>query len=818
MSSSLNQAAGVCCPDATSCLQSLSVLRPLSCTSVYRSIGELTSKLRAELNKLDLEYRSESLGHESEFILESMRHIRLLAEAASKHNNSTVPEHERCLVGGYILGSIGRVEDLCFDAASTGAGAIGILDSLDKVKKVKSRIERFMLQRLGPVLEDFTFTVQFVEKYCQSFWNTNNDLAVYIPKLLKACENPQDKLDTNNGCTAVNEVRHRMAKETNSLQTLNSYEQYRLEKAKEIREYIAQVRQSALDFLHDGIRDGEIAHNTRQLGAKTKSMAAPFLLLVPNTLEKLRLVCELILNWLEMDKAYGPQIDEDLAHLQRIRNQYVRFQREVANSVTHWRYKQNRLTEDFQTLQTTVARMNSHRQRVASEYEAAELELDKLEILAKTTEIQYKQLRQKQKVYEKAQAARAQMKRHSEAIRLWQRAKHTMRSVFIAKKFQQHLIIMFKEDSDEKIIRRSREHKQGHSSKLSRTSRTVHGTEAASESGKTHNMERSRTLRVDPYEVDECMKRLLDLIHIRIPAAKRRKQEMRQRIKWFHQRDAELQTLRDQRELASRNCIQSESENSTILMILEKIDKAVRLLQHVRHLKTSPQTIRKLSLGKELKMLPDGINSGAESFEKTNHKEHIRECGTMETKSDQLFNKALKYVAEHIGNDWRSLFYSLPFDPPRGTVEMEQILARTSQRMPRADQIELTTVILFIWKQTNFAASLDLLCHALSSIGRDKLVTRIIRRYQKAGKKQENGRSPKISKKLGSASSNARGAVSSALTRNIQRLILPPISPPVHDLLESKLVRVPFVRHEPKWVGLPIVITKSPARQCIAAR
>ncbi|CAH8633387.1 unnamed protein product [Dicrocoelium dendriticum] len=155
--------------------------------------------------------------------------------------------------------------------------------------------------------------------------------------------------------------------------------------------------------------------------------------------------------------------------------------------------------------------------------------------------------------------------------------------------------------------------------------------------------------------------------------------------------------------------------------MLETIDKAVRILRRVRRLKASSITVTKLAHDIELVPMSGGSEiSTAETQAVTKE--------TEVTWSDKKRRAVIQYVAKHIGPDWPSLFYSLPFSPPRGRLELEAMATRLMRSSPRGDHTVLAHNALNQWCQMNLTADPQMLCQTLMRIHRVQLAKWVCRK------------------------------------------------------------------------------------------
>ncbi|KAF6770645.1 hypothetical protein AHF37_10953 [Paragonimus kellicotti] len=229
--------------------------------------------------------------------------------------------------------------------------------------------------------------------------------------------------------------------------------------------------------------------------------------------------------------------------------------------MTHWRFQQSRVVDEISQLNSLLTQMSGRRTEVQNEFALAELEVDKLELIAHSL------LRNKRTKNRQADGLNNQNE----------------------------------ED-------KSRQTDRKYSTRLSNAEikRDKPTTRARVEF-------RSRPISVNPAEIEECKRRLLQLNQKRIPVAKRKKAEAKMRLQWFHQKSVQLSRLCEQQKQYQLRQTKAETKFNFFQTILQTIDKATVVLQHVRSLKANPMTIRKLANNMELKTLQMSWHNLAES-------------------------------------------------------------------------------------------------------------------------------------------------------------------------------------------------------------
>ncbi|KAF8565381.1 hypothetical protein P879_11144 [Paragonimus westermani] len=253
-------------------------------------------------------------------------------------------------------------------------------------------------------------------------------------------------------------------------------------------------------------------------------------------------------------------------------------------------------------------------------------EIAYLSILEFQIKIRSEQLQHDYEMQQVEKAKELEAARRAEAKHNWLRVKITMRTKMIVDQFRAELKHPQTESSNERLVHNKRT-KSRHTDELKNHSKedesrqtdrkySTRLSNAEVKLGKPVNRARvefrSRPISVNPAEIVECKQRLLQLNQKRIPVANRKKTEAKMRLQWFHQKSAQLSQLCERQKQYQLRQTKAESKFNFFQTILQTIDKASVVLNHVRSLKANPMTIRKIANNMELKTLQMSLRNLAE--------------------------------------------------------------------------------------------------------------------------------------------------------------------------------------------------------------
>ncbi|KAF5399865.1 hypothetical protein PHET_06325, partial [Paragonimus heterotremus] len=294
--------------------------------------------------------------------------------------------------------------------------------------------------------------------------------------------------------------------------------------------------------------------------------------------------------------------------------------------MTHWRFQQTRVVDEISQLNSLLTQMSERRTQVRNEFALAELEVDKLELLAHSIKIRSDQLQHDYEMQQFEKAKELEAAKRAEAKHNWLRVRITMRTKMIVDQFRVGLKHPQRQRSNERLMRnkrvknrqtdglksqneeeKSRETDRKYSTRLSNA-----GVKREKPVTRARVEFRSRPISVNPAEIEECKQRLLQLNQKRIPVAQRKKTEAKMRLQWFHQKSVQLSQLCEQQKQYQIRQTKAETKCNFFQTILQTIDKATVVLHHVRSLKANPMTIRKLANNMELKTLQMTMHNLAE--------------------------------------------------------------------------------------------------------------------------------------------------------------------------------------------------------------
>ncbi|KAG5452861.1 hypothetical protein CSKR_111359 [Clonorchis sinensis] len=786
-------------------------IQPQNSANVYEAAQTAIKKLEADLDTLEEAYYGTSEKKAESFILYSMDHVRRLALVALSQLNNGIRESNEHLDGGFVLDSSSKIESLCYEVTGARKREPHVTDSLTAVRKLRQHIRRFMIKRLRPILDGFAETKAFVEKYCQSFWDMSYKGQLRVPALAEPGE------DSDASSEAVRMEMIERARERNLLDVLNNYERFRADSVEDIDKSLFDIREKAIEFCQDGVRYEELCMSAQNLGDKTRSQAAPFLLLFPHAIDVLQKVSEKLWNWLDTDKHYVGQLVRELNYIQHQRPRFIQYQRHAFDRAGHWEFEQSRLNTELAKLSALLAQNWGRRQQFQTEYELAEQELKELQNEAHESqrilaELLYQYHSERARQMKEREAMRRERARY-----YWQLVKTKVKSRLLMKQFKA-------ERSDKRHISPGERSVKKHQTNVSSdpTGNRVkaleyvgynHGPEpikghSTGSKGTIFGTSRREAPAFDQHELRKVKEQVDELLRVRIPATEHKMQEAAKRIRWISQKDAKMKRLKEQMEKYS---IQYDLESKRVKYferMLERMDEAAAIIQRIRGLKSNPMTVQKLARDVELEWLPEKLKALQES---SSSGKQVQQSSM--TQEERKLTAVIRFVANNIGQDWRKLFYALPFEPARGLVELEETLVRLERRMARADQVTLRIAALTLWRQLNFAAKPQMLCDALYLIKRKQLAKLVAEKYHLRVSSEKEAvivttRTRHLTNKLSNLESGDKqeSPLMSAMTRAIQRYILPLYEE--QNTEESSPYKLISCPEEKKWFGLPTALTQ----------
>ncbi|VDP65665.1 unnamed protein product [Echinostoma caproni] len=723
-----------------------------SLDTVHCTIQKITSLINLCLDNLESTYIGPDHQDQREYILDAMNHLRRLSMNIPKQDQSPASDTVDVLFGGFVLKSSSEVEALCFEAASAGSHALDIADSLDSVRKLNTHITQFMLHRLRPIFDAVELVVRYAKKYCQSFWNLSTDVQLMIP--MQQRKVPVEKMSGRRSSQPVSGKRRRTARkrEWNLLQIPTSYEQYRVELVMEFEDCFKKLRNRSLNLRERGVELNDCGPSVQALASQTRSKI----------------------------------------HL--IQSQHKAFE-----LVTRLHCQQARLKVQIDELRQLLNRMKTRGEQFDQEFKGIELELDKLELLTQTARLRCEKLEADQIRSRQAKSRRlvreARRKQRERAQQNWT----NLRELVLIKPKQEEEESDL--DPDEQILKDKLP-------KLNRAPRVDLTRKSTWRPFSTESIQSDiSTLSVNLKEIQSWKQRLTELTNVRIPFAQRKKKEVLRRIQWLESKKKQLHILETLfRDREEKQCAKAQNDLKHCESMIQKVDKAILILQHLQSLKASQSIVRNIAHNIELKQVTEVLS--ASSTTKRFTKKTTTAWDYSETAEAKTLQRALRITARHIGSDWRTLFYNLPFNPSRGNVELEELLRTLCQTMTRANENQLKLAALKLWSKQTKYANPGILSDTLKHIGRISLAERIKRLQKSPGPDT-------TTYGLGRSDSQDKNAYRlnvplSAISRAIQRVMGSPRS--MENNISGSLPDKISLR--PRWIGLPVAITHPCEKAC----
>ncbi|KAL3310106.1 hypothetical protein Ciccas_011335 [Cichlidogyrus casuarinus] len=196
---------------------------------------------------------------------------------------------------------------------------------------------------------------------------------------------------------------------------------------------------------------------------------------------------------------------------------------------------------------------------------------------------------------------------------------------------------------------------------------------------------------VSMHEINEQTEELRDLLHNRMPAARRTKKELKARFKWFDSLSKEAERV--EREWQELKCVQESRAT----------------LQYLLALKSNSSSLRRIFHGIEIERYDSIVAKKKSPNPAVDQVGKAKQVDTMEV--------AMKWVAKNYRGAWQKLFYCLPFRPARGDAELDEIICKIYCNMVRGDKRELVYASLATWRRMDVCANLGSIWLALNELG-----------------------------------------------------------------------------------------------------
>ena len=146
---------------------------------------------------------------------------------------------------------------------------------LNKLKEAHRKVRDNIPDKFKEMIMDIKTVLKYVEKYCLSFYNLEDE----------------------------NEVDYETAKE---------YEQKRCDLAKDIRERLGTISAMANKFKNDHFYLSDLSSFGIELSRKWDASHAPFLMIFPESCEHIRMSCAGVNSWLDEDASYDVYVANDV--------------------------------------------------------------------------------------------------------------------------------------------------------------------------------------------------------------------------------------------------------------------------------------------------------------------------------------------------------------------------------------------------------------------------------------------------------------------------------------------------------------------------
>ncbi|XP_064648029.1 uncharacterized protein LOC135500466 [Lineus longissimus] len=167
------------------------------------------------------------------------------------------------------------------------------------------------------------------------------------------------------------------------LETAQHYELNRRELSETISTMTAGVVELMTNFKTTGLDMASFSLNTKEMARRCDCATIPFVLLFPESCEKIRVACKAIRRWLEADEQYPSFIKNDVNDLEKKQTFHSRLVRESQEKIFQLEYRLRHIKKELcetegelDKLMKRNASLQDHEAQVLAEYSSMKLEME----------------------------------------------------------------------------------------------------------------------------------------------------------------------------------------------------------------------------------------------------------------------------------------------------------------------------------------------------------------------------------------------------------------------------------------------------------
>lgn len=161
---------------------------------------------------------------------------------------------------------------------------------LNKTKEIVRKVQDFMPHKFKEVSEDMKSILEYLLKYCLSFYDPKSEVA---------------------------------------FETGKEYEEKRMEWMQTMNECLSSVTDLPRKFRKESLEVQDFSAYGKELGQKVGTYQCMFLVMFPEICENMRLACKAAKLWIEADRSYALFISYDLTDLEIKKDSFLKSMRDL---------------------------------------------------------------------------------------------------------------------------------------------------------------------------------------------------------------------------------------------------------------------------------------------------------------------------------------------------------------------------------------------------------------------------------------------------------------------------------------------------------
>ncbi|PAA52811.1 hypothetical protein BOX15_Mlig027336g1 [Macrostomum lignano] len=236
------------------------------------------------------------------------------------------------------------IENMMESLNSLGTESIKYTESMQKVRQLQQHVGDFLPEKFTPFNERLTKVMQCLRKYCLSFYRGTTQ------------RSPDKYLDTP-----------------------FKYEQKRLELTTRMQKIIMGLTEKFFVFGSVGLGLQGFSYNVQQLARRVGCGEISLLLLLPEACEQVREACQLLNNWIELDKEYVENLGNDLVGIELEQSSASRKYQEEYTKMVQLKHRQAAILKRIDAYEKELPDFQQKKKHVGRRHHLALVEMKKCE-------------------------------------------------------------------------------------------------------------------------------------------------------------------------------------------------------------------------------------------------------------------------------------------------------------------------------------------------------------------------------------------------------------------------------------------------------